>query len=491
MKNNNYVAIDVSECCGYPVQPYNPPKEYPELCSSRLIDHVDVNNQVYDKVRNILKDLKLDKSNINTDTWNPFSEFISENDHIVIKPNLVVDHHPLGDEGILCTITNASLIRPVIDYILLATKGKCKITICDAPVQSANWDNLINKSGLSSLVNYYSQKGININLLDLRIDISVLEDEIISKRVSKETDPLGYAFVDLGIKSELMPVIQYHRKFRITDYKKEAVSKHHNPSKNEYYISKTVLDADVFINLPKIKTHRKAGITCSLKNLVGINGDKKGIAHHRAGCISHGGDEYPKFKLFLWLKWNVWNTLKNHKLLLPFAKLTKKIYLSLLGKSSLAEYSLTSNDLMEGSWHGNDTIWRCVLDINKILLYADKNGVMNSSIQRNYFCLVDGIISAENEGPMQGSPKKTDIIIAGFNPVAIDKICSDIMGFDYMKIPLIREGFKNRTWNLVNFPPNEIEQNLKHLPNFHFHPSKGWYGHIEKDEVIIRGNSKT
>ena len=37
-----------------------------------------------------------------------------------------------------------------------------------------------------------------------------------------------------------------------------------------YYVSKPVYEAEVFINLPVIKTHRFAHYSCSLKNLVGI-----------------------------------------------------------------------------------------------------------------------------------------------------------------------------------------------------------------------------
>jgi uncharacterized protein (DUF362 family) len=37
-----------------------------------------------------------------------------------------------------------------------------------------------------------------------------------------------------------------------------------------YYVSKPVYDAEVFINLPVVKTHRFAHYSCSLKNLVGI-----------------------------------------------------------------------------------------------------------------------------------------------------------------------------------------------------------------------------
>lgn len=41
-------------------------------------------------------------------------------------------------------------------------------------------------------------------------------------------------------------------------------------SLKRFYVSKPVYDAEVFINLPVVKTHRFAHYSCSLKNLVGI-----------------------------------------------------------------------------------------------------------------------------------------------------------------------------------------------------------------------------
>lgn len=86
-------------------------------------------------------------------------------------------------------------------------------------------------------------------------------------------------------------------KLEITNYGLGTVAKHHNDNKNEYLIAGTILNADVFINVPKLKTHKKAGVTLSMKNLIGINGDKSWIAHHRAGI-----DEYPCWKLDIFIK---------------------------------------------------------------------------------------------------------------------------------------------------------------------------------------------
>ena len=43
-----------------------------------------------------------------------------------------------------------------------------------------------------------------------------------------------------------------------------------NGTVQEYCISEACLEADVIINLPKPKTHRKAGFTGALKNMIGV-----------------------------------------------------------------------------------------------------------------------------------------------------------------------------------------------------------------------------
>jgi len=51
---------------------------------------------------------------------------------------------------------------------------------------------------------------------------------------------------------------------------------------HRYLIAGTVLDADLFINMPKAKTHQKAGITGALKNLVASLAEAY-LVHYRAG----------------------------------------------------------------------------------------------------------------------------------------------------------------------------------------------------------------
>ncbi len=52
--------------------------------------------------------------------------------------------------------------------------------------------------------------------------------------------------------------------------------------KYTFYISKPVLDADVIINLPKLKTHSLTLMTCAVKNMFGVMpGFRKGEQHKR------------------------------------------------------------------------------------------------------------------------------------------------------------------------------------------------------------------
>jgi uncharacterized protein (DUF362 family) len=56
-----------------------------------------------------------------------------------------------------------------------------------------------------------------------------------------------------------------------------------------FLIARDILEADLVVNVPKLKAHKKAGITCCLKNLIGINGNKEYLPHHRKGAAEAGG----------------------------------------------------------------------------------------------------------------------------------------------------------------------------------------------------------
>ncbi len=52
---------------------------------------------------------------------------------------------------------------------------------------------------------------------------------------------------------------------------------------------------------------------------------------------------------------------------------------------------------------------------------------INSTVRPD-FAIVDGIIGMEGNGPIQGSPKPSGVLILGDDPVAVDATCSRVMG---------------------------------------------------------------
>lgn len=146
----------------------------------------------------------------------------------------------------------------------------------------------------------------------------------------------------------------------------------------------------------------------------------------------------------------------------------------------------------EGSWYGNDTISRTILDVNRAVLYANKDGIICDTPQRKIIILADMIISGEGEGPLMPSPKPVGMILAGTNPVCFDEVVSTIMGFDFKKIPAItRTRDKKGRLALGNGEVAVISSNsskyngkstdvLRESDLLYFKPSSGWKGHIEK-----------
>ena len=140
--------------------------------------------------------------------------------------------------------------------------------------------------------------------------------------------------------------------------------------------------------------------------------------------------------------------------------------------------------------HGNDTIWRATLDLNKILLYADGSGNMHQIPQRKYFALVDGIIGGEGNGPMEPDPKHSGILISGTNPVYIDTVAATLMGFDYKKIPTVRQAYQSKGYPLADLSPANIRirsnipayeksiDSFSYRDTLQFKPHYGWVNHI-------------
>jgi hypothetical protein len=100
----------------------------------------NINNKVYDAVKNSFILLDLDNKNIGKDDWNPLSEIVNPGDRVLIKPNAVFDFSWNINSSVFSLITHESIIRTVIDYVFIDLKGSGEIIISDAPLAYFNFE---------------------------------------------------------------------------------------------------------------------------------------------------------------------------------------------------------------------------------------------------------------------------------------------------------------------------------------------------------------
>ena len=267
----------------------------------------------------------------------------------------------------------------------------------------------------------------------------------------------------------------------------------HRRGAHQYFVAQSILDADLFINLPKWKSHQKSAITAALKNLVGINGDKAYLPHFRRGAPKWGGDEYRDEHR--WLYW-AQTTLRER-----FQKRSRLVYTllkpgwELLKKARGIQTRLDDPTVQSkqfyiagGAWHGNDTIWRMIYDLNLVIQCTDREGHLQSTPQRHCFTIVDGLVSGEGNGPLQPLPRETDWLICGDDPFAIDAALCHFMGFAAEKVPIIgrRRAFAGIGWGQFELEDLEVELDGKRTRvvdspiNFRFVPPPGWRNYIER-----------
>ena len=97
-------------------------------------------------------------------------------------------------------------------------------------------------------------------MLDLRRDRWFDKGEVIYERIKLQGDPNGYTSVDLGESSEFF-TYKLNGRFYGADYDMKETARFHANGRHEYILCRTIMDADVVINLPKMKTHKKTGVT--------------------------------------------------------------------------------------------------------------------------------------------------------------------------------------------------------------------------------------
>ena len=370
--------------------------------------------------------------------------------HVVVKPNWV-QHRAESSDSWDALITSPDLVEQVVRAVAALTKGRAVVSVCDAPHTVADFEAILDRGGLRQRLARAGTEWptLDLEILDLRRERWIQEDSVIVRREVNTEDPRGYTAVDLGSLSCLYRHPGEGR-FYGADYDRDGVNRHHRGVRHEYLLAGTPLDADLFINLPKLKTHRKTGITAALKNLVGINGDKNWLPHHTDGCPANGGDERPSIGWMDWVETRLKplvqaTTLKAPALGAPLYRLARR------GGATMFDHQRPT--IRNGNWQGNDTCWRMALDLNRALLFANRDGSLRTGAQpKRYFCIVDGIVGGEGNGPIDPEPVFSNVLIAGNNPAEVDAAAARVMGFDIEQLPIVRRAFDGHVLPIGSTP---------------------------------------
>jgi hypothetical protein len=238
------------------------------------------------------------------------------------------------------------------------------------------------------------------------------------------------------------------------------------------------------LNVPKLKTHKKACITGALKNLVGINGHKEYLPHHRKGGSQSGGDCYTGQSRLQRLVEDLLDAMNQSQGTIARHMLANAVRVGMaFGKVVGADNNY------EGSWHGNDTVWRMCLDLQRVLHYGRADGTLADHVQRTVLTVTDAIIAGQGDGPLAPTPSKLGLMTLGTNTAAVEWVHALLMGLDPQRIPLTREAFVPHRYPLTHLSPNDIIIRVDGQPiasseifaqhGYAFRAPSGWQGHCE------------
>jgi uncharacterized protein (DUF362 family) len=419
------VALRVVQPAAYPADPpFDPP------------------NPVYDAVVDVIRLLGLDAERTGSADWNPFAAWVRPGGSIVIKPNFVTNRDRekvlVGDE-LVCSSTHPSVLRPLLDLAWRALDGRGSLTVVDSPIEGSDIDDTVSRLGFVAMLETLRERGMDVRWVDLR-DFTYrrhfwLDDVRFAGRsfnlgwmehASQPGDPRGYTTIDVGAASLLEELPHRERlAFHKRDY--AVAARAHRGGRHPYSLANTILDADLVLNVPKLKTHKKSGVTLALKSVIGMSNRKVWMPHFRRGWAPRG-DEFDRQPH---LGERVGNRLTR------FA----------IGGGHTAIVNIPSlrraPDYAEGGCHpGNQTLWRTILDLNVALMYGQRDGTLAAQPQRRLLHLIDGIVGGEGDGPLRSIPRPTGALLASWDPVALEAIGAEWMGFASERLPTAAEAHR-------------------------------------------------
>lgn len=421
-------------------------------------------------LRDVLAGAGLDRARLGRASWNPLGDVIAPGARVCIKPNWVHHENPRGG-GLECLVTHPTLVAGVVEY---ARKATTRIVLGDAPIQGCDLDTLLGALHMRQLAG-------DCDIRDFRL-VHVRGGRFFNQQQPSGRRREDYVLFDLGRESLLEPITERTTEFRVGMYAPEEMAQAHAPGRHLYLVCREVIDADVVIDMPKLKTHGRAGLTAALKNVVGITGEKSYLAHHRKGGTLQGGDCYPGREPLKQIAEELMDASSRRS-----AAVARGTLSGLAATANRLNELLGSDRNVHGAWYGNDTVWRMTLDLQRILRYGRADGTLAAEPQRQILHVTDGIIAGQGAGPLAPEPLPLGVVTLGTHAGVMDWVHALLMGFDPRRIPIVSRAFE-RPSALAHLDPREIEIALDGVAvrpdelvkaGTRATPAPGWRGHIE------------
>jgi len=406
--------------------------EYPAISCSPERDH-------------ILKALQRVWLAAGIDADNPFEQWLAPGATALVKPNWVMDFNPKGG-SIDCLVTHPTIIKHAILWCAKAMEGEGTIVIGDCPIQECDFERLLHVNSILDVIQIVQHQfpDIEIKVEDWRLtklQASGGRHRVfaLANQTSTCSDNEGvendYVLVDLEGKSFLEDTAEFSELYRVANYNPDLMGEHHRPGKHEYLLTRRAFEADLVVNLAKLKTHKKAGLTGALKNLVGLNGHKEYLPHHIMGSYVDGGDCYYRPNAFMGWRESLSDYYWRNRSSIPSSM--RKTILVLLGLLRRLSNILGGDGIASGGWSGNETVWRMTLDLNHALYFSEHS-------PKKVISIVDGIIAGEGNGPLRPTAKPLGTILVGENPACVDAIIARIMGYNISRVPTVYHAIHDR-----------------------------------------------
>lgn len=255
----------------------------------------------------------------------------------------------------------------------------------------------------------YIESGANTSMAVLRSLLRIIRNAKPDARVVIGESDVGTR-VKGRILSEAYRIMGFHdlcEEFNVTAVNFSEEEKVKIPLEKGLYFKEITVPAEAFkadliIGIPKIKTHKYARLTCSLKNMFGMIPNPKRVIYH------------------------------NH-------------------------------------------LDEAIVDINQ-------------AFGRKTIALVDGIVSMEGNGPVYGTPVKTNVLLSSTDLVALDYMVAKMIGLDPDDVPYIRLAESvglGQTKNIQTLGDQNLQWTFKKSGTLLYTKFEGWLMRTPLVHVLI------